>query len=446
VLTIADAEQVTEWLQSHGVDARAYHSRLANESRAQLEEALLRNELKVVVATSALGMGFDKPDLSFVIHYQMPGSVIAYYQQVGRAGRAVSRAYGVMLGGDGDDQILDYFKTSAFPRRETVEVLLSALGESDEGLNERELESRVNLSGKSIIHALELISLETPAPVILIGDRWRRTPAPLLEAFWERVDRVTAARTLEQEQMKEYLALREGHLAFLVKALDGDVQSVAASDQRQLPTEIESSQVREAEKFLRRNSIPIKPRVRIPGGGVVGLHPGSTIPNEWRISEGRALAYWGDAGWGNLIRSGKYEDGRFHDDLVQATAEMVREWGPEPTPTWITSVPSPRHPTLVLNFARALAESLKIEYRDVVTIRSQREQQKHQKNSFHQAVNAAEAFAVEADMVLSGPCLLIDDVVDSRWTFTVIAKMLRESGSGVVRPVALAMTAGGSDD
>jgi ATP-dependent DNA helicase RecQ len=446
VLTIADAEQVSQWLKLKGLDARAYHSRLMGEVKIHLEQALLRNELKVLVATSALGMGFDKPDLSFVFHYQMPGSVIAYYQQVGRAGRAVSQAYGVMLGGDGDNKILEYFKSTAFPRRETVEALLSALGDSNEGMSEEELESRVNLSRKSIGHALELISLEIPAPVTLLDDRWRRTPTALLEAFWERAERVTAARSREQEQMQEYLALRGGHLAFLVKALDGDIQSVRESHYAQLSAEVEPSVVRDAEKFLRRNSIPIFPRVRIPGGGVAGLHPGSTIPNEWRISEGRALAYWGDAGWGNLIHLGKYEAGEFHKDLVEATASMIREWGPEPAPTWITAVPSHRHPTLVANFARALAQTLNIEYCDAVTIKSKREQQKLQENSFHQASNAAEAFAVREDMVMSGPCLLVDDIVNSRWTFTVIGKMLRTAGSGVVRPVALAMTSGGSDD
>jgi ATP-dependent DNA helicase RecQ len=125
---------------------------------------------------------------------------------------------------------------------------------------------------------------------------------------------------------------------------------------------------------------------------------------------------------------------------------MIREWGPEPAPTWITAVPSHRHPTLVANFARALAQTLNIEYCDAVTIKSKREQQKLQENSFHQASNAAEAFAVREDIVMSGPCLLVDDIVNSRWTFTVIGKMLRAAGSGVVRPVALAMTSGGSDD
>jgi len=446
VLTIADAEQVAKWLQLQNIDARAYHSRLTNEVKMKLEDSLLQNELKVIVATSALGMGFDKPDLYFVIHYQMPGSVIAYYQQVGRAGRAVNQAYGVMLGGDGDNQILDYFKATAFPRRETVEALLHALGGSEEGLSEKQLEASVNLSGKSISHALEMISLEVPAPVTFLDDRWRRTPSALLEAFWERAEQVTAARSREQEQMQEYLALQSGHLEFLVEALDGDTRLVQTTHHAQLDADTEIAGVREAEKFLKRSLIPISPRVRLPGGGVAGLHPGSTLPREWQIDEGRALAYWGDAGWGNLIRLGKYDAGEFHEDLVQATASMIRDWGPVPAPTWITTVPSHRHRTLVENFGRALAKTLNLEYRDAVTIKSNQAPQKHQKNSSHQASNAAKAFAIAEHMVMSGPCLLVDDVVDSRWTFTVVGKMLRAAGSGIVRPVALAMTSGGSDD
>src|SRR5204863_2778167 len=115
-LTVADVERVTNWLKSQKIDAEAYHAGDdAKMDREALESALLGNEIKALVATVALGMGFDKPDLAFVIHFQRPGSVVHYYQQVGRAGRAVDRAYGILLSGSEDDDVQDYFIESAFP-------------------------------------------------------------------------------------------------------------------------------------------------------------------------------------------------------------------------------------------------------------------------------------------------------------------------------------------
>ena len=96
-------------------------------ARSTVEERLLRNDLKAVVATSALGMGYDKPDLGFVVHYQAPGSVITYYQQVGRAGRAIDRADVVLLRGREDRRIQDFFIEQAFPPKDRVDRVLEAL-------------------------------------------------------------------------------------------------------------------------------------------------------------------------------------------------------------------------------------------------------------------------------------------------------------------------------
>ena len=125
-LTVRDAVQVAEWLQSRGLDVASYTGE-TGEGRPELEQALLENRVKALVATTALGMGFDKPDLAFVIHYQTPGSVVAYYQQVGRAGRALDAAYGVLLSGEEETDITDYFIESAFPTREEVGSVLDAL-------------------------------------------------------------------------------------------------------------------------------------------------------------------------------------------------------------------------------------------------------------------------------------------------------------------------------
>lgn len=445
-LTIADAEVVARWLKLNGVTAHAYHAALTNEARSQLERDLILNNVKALVATTALGMGFDKPDLTFVVHYQTPGSVIAYYQQVGRAGRSVVRANGVLLGGPGDSDILDYFRNNAFPARENVEAILRSLSASPTGLSVSQIESTVNIQAKKIERALELISLEPMAPVVRDDTIWSRTASPLDESFWERAGRVSAVRAHEQEQMQEYLQLSGGHMKFLVAALDGDVRTVAPELGLEISEDIDISYVKKAVEFLRRTSIPIYPRKRLPGSGVPRLHPGTMLPAEWQVSEGRALSYWGDSGWGGMVRRGKYELNVFEPELVTAMAEMVKDWGPEPRPTWVTSIPSFRHPTLVSTFAKALAAILGIEFREAVLIAEKRDQQKLQENGYHQAQNAAAAFKIDKNLVLEGSCLLVDDVVNSRWTFTVAGKLLREAGAGVVRPIALSMVNGGDSE
>lgn len=164
-LTVRDAYQVTNWLQLKGFAVEAYTGELGDK-REELENKLLKNEVKALVATTALGMGYDKPDLAFVIHYQMPNSVVAYYQQVGRAGRNLELAYGILLNGTEDDEISSFFIESAFPKPNEVPKVLSVLEQSAYGLSVPELMNNVNLSKGRIEHTLNILSLESPAPVI----------------------------------------------------------------------------------------------------------------------------------------------------------------------------------------------------------------------------------------------------------------------------------------
>ena len=172
VLTKRDAEQVADWLSRHGISTRAYHAgiqgQVGHDKRRRLENMLLKNEIKVLVATTALGMGYDKPDLSFVIHYQAPSSVVAYYQQVGRAGRAIPSAVGILLAGKEDEQIHEYFRRTAFPPERAVEEVLDALEESD-GKSIAELQNQLNMRKSQIEHVLKVLSVEVPSPIIKDG-------------------------------------------------------------------------------------------------------------------------------------------------------------------------------------------------------------------------------------------------------------------------------------
>ena len=183
-LTQRDAERVAEWLRGRGLAVEAYHSSLAPERANALEDALLANEVKALVATTKLGMGFDKPDLAFVIHYQTPGSVVAYYQQVGRAGRnlpaGLPGAHGVLLSGREETDITNFFINSAFPTREEVAAVLAALGAAPDGLSVNGLMERVNVSFGRIEKALLLLSLESPSPIAKQDSKWTLTVAAYL--------------------------------------------------------------------------------------------------------------------------------------------------------------------------------------------------------------------------------------------------------------------------
>jgi len=441
-LTMRDAEQVAGWLTSKGFPVAAYHS--DSENRAELEDRLLRNEVKALVATTALGMGYDKPDLGFVVHFQTPGSVVAYYQQVGRAGRALDLAYGILLSGEEESNITDYFIRKAFPTPEAVHSVLEAIEASEAGLSILELQKLLNLSKGDLDKALLLLSLESPAPVVKDHGKWQLTAQPLSPAFWERAKRLTALRRDEHQQMQAYVDLKEGHMAFLIRALDGDSNHICVPALPELPQTVDAALVREAVAFLRRTNLPIEPRAKWPAGGlpVFGIKKNTNIPVGQQLKPGKVLCVWRDAGWGDLVYKGKYEQGEFANDLVQALADLVRSWGPDPAPTWVTCIPSLEHPHLVPRLAQRLAHALGLPFHTVLMKTDHRPPQKTMHNSAQQALNLDGSLALAGGSLPEGPVLLVDDMVDSRWTLTVAGWLLRTAGSGPVFPLALAKTGG----
>ncbi len=450
-LTVRDAERVADWLRFKGFEVEAYTGESGNR-RPELEEALLNNQVKALVATTALGMGFDKPDLAFVFHYQAPGSVIHYYQQVGRAGRALDRAYGVLLSGPEEQDISNYFIETAFPTRAEVEQLTAALEQAPRGLSVPEAMRRVNIRQGRVKKALQLLALESPAPVVHEGSKWRLTAARLSEDFWERVGRLTTLRKAELEQMQEYVGLESGHMEFLIRALDGDPGQATPPTFQPLPATVGDGLAREAAAFLRRSAITIEPRKEWPPGlaSMLADTPGGLsrraadgaggmsgrIPPHLAAAPGRALCAWGDAGWGELVLAGKYQYERFSDELVDACVRLVREWAPSPAPAWVVPIPSIRRPELVREFAQRLAEALGLPCHCVLERSGIHQKQKDMENSAHQAWNVGQSLEIGANPP-PGPALLVDDIVDSRWTMTAAAYLLRFHGSGDVFPLSL---------
>ena len=460
VRTVRDAERVAEWLQMKSIDAHAYYGSIPSEEREALEQALLGNDVKALVATSALGMGFDKPDLAFVIHYQRPGSVVEYYQQVGRAGRDEAPAYCVLLSGDEDDEITDYFIRSAFPPHHHVTEVLAALEDAEEGLTKRELEAQVNLSSSQIEHVLKLMSVLGRSPVVQRREPHgeNRRPKNVFYATGipyapdeQRRQKLAQIRRAEQADLRRYMTGEVCHMVFLREALnDEEVEPcgrcAACEGSPLLSEQVSPSLIQDAIHFLKRSYRRIKPRKQLPDR--------AKIPEHLLAEEGRVLSVYGDAGWGDLVRKGKYEDGYFADELVKAAATMyatatkevegetVRVYGQSP-PTWVTCVPSLRHSDLVPSFARRLALKLDLPFIEAVKKVKDTPQQKEQQNSHHRLQNLRGAFEVVVPEEHKGqPVLLVDDMVDSGWTLTLLAALLRQGEAGRVYPLALAETSG----
>ncbi len=446
-LTVRDAEQVADWLTSNDIDAKAYHGSVeaegfenSNTYRQHLEELLLNNRLKVLVATTALGMGYDKPDLSFVIHYQAPGSIVGYYQQVGRAGRGIDHAVGVLMSGVEDHDIHEFFRESAFPSEAQVNEILHVLEQSD-GLSLRSIEEQTNLRHGQIEKVLKLLSVEKKAPVIKFDSQWRRT-SEHYQMDHTRIAHLTGQRVQEWQEVQAYLADTGCKMTFLRRALDdldptpcGKCASCVGRLVINIP--VDSSLVHCAGIFLKHAEMVITPKAQVAANAFLEYGFRGNLPLNLRAQEGRVLSRWGDAGWGHMVADNKHA-GRFVDELVEAMVEMVQQrWQPNPAPRWICCVPSRNHPELVPDFARRLAVRLGLPFVDAVSKVKDNQQQKGQQNRFHQCRNLDGAFAVNQDIPTT-PVLLVDDIVDSGWTLTVISALLQQAGSGVVYPVALA--------
>ena len=451
-LTKRDADQVAEWLNDKRIEAFAYHSVVtgegfedSNEYREHLENLLLGNQIKALVATTALGMGYDKPDLGFVVHYQAPGSIVAYYQQVGRAGRAIDHAVGVLMSGGEDGDIQEYFRRQAFPNEHSVNAILDALEQSD-GMSISQLEKAVNLRHGQIEHALKFLSVDSPAPVIKDGSRWQRTPVPY-SIDHDRVRRLTEQREVEWRQVQDYVNEQGCLMMFLANALDDEDPQpcgicASCAGEPIVQHAFPRSGAVDAARFLRHSEKPLECKRQVAAGAFAEYGFRGNLPENLRAATGRILSRWGDAGWGQVVAEDKH-NGHFRDELVDAVAEMVlQRWQPEPAPKWVTCVPSRNHPKLVPDYARRLAECLGLPFVPVVTKVRDNEPQKSQQNRFHQCRNLDGVFAVN-DPVPNGPVLLVDDVVDSGWTMTVVAALLRRAGSGPVWPVALATSSAG---
>ena len=428
-LTIRDVENVTSWLRRQGHDVAGYTGATISDDREEMERRLQANDLKALVATSALGMGYDKPDLGFVVHFQMPGSPVAYYQQVGRAGRALEHSQALLLCGKEDVNIQDYFIDAAFPDPQDVDAVLAILDETAGPVSLRDIATNVDVKWTQIELVLKQLDVEGVVRRVK-GQSYERTLTPWIYPH-ERVAGVTDARRWEQQLMFDYADTSGCRMRFLTDLLDDDMAGGCGicdnCHGEMLQPSTSSTLIADAEAFLRNRPLMIEPRKQ-------------SIPISERNQQGRTLAHWGDSGWGPMVQQGRRE-GHFADELVDAMAEMITEWAPSPAPEWVAAVPSDRTTSLVPDFAARVAFQLGLVFVPLLERAAERPPQVEMQNSPHQSANVAGAFTL-GEPPMPGPVLLIDDLVDSGWTLTETGRLLSRSGSGPVYPLVLAISTG----
>lgn len=434
-LTIRDAEKISKFLRDRGHDVGTYHAAMEPSDRDSAVQLLLGNRVKALVATLALGMGYDKPDVGFVIHYQLPGSVITYYQQVGRAGRAIARADAVLMHGEEDIDILDYFTSSAFPPAETVSAILKVLDATKGAVSVTELCDDLNLRESDIENVLKHLTVEG-AVQRLAWKKYQRTLSPYTFPV-DRIAKVNQSRVSEKQQMLDYLATTGCRMTFLSNALDdADRQPCGKCDNcsgNMLIASFGAQEIADAERLLRQGYEPIIARKQWSNR--------ASIPSGERCEDGRVLSRWRDGGFGDVVAHAKQVDKRFSDELVAAVVAMITDWRPEPFPSWVTCVPASSSGNLVHDYAQRLATALNLPFKPIVIKTRAVARQKSMNNSSFQASNVAGAFAISSP-VPKGSVFLVDDLVDSRWTMTEVGAVLRRAGSGPVFPVALSLTTG----
>jgi ATP-dependent DNA helicase RecQ len=444
-LTVAAAEEVAEFLRERGHPVAAYSGKTEPEERLAAEGDLLANRVKALVATSALGMGFDKPDLGFVVHLGAPASPVAYYQQIGRAGRALDRAEVVLLPGREDRDIWAYFASLAFPPEPLVRQTLRVLG--PQPLSTAAIETRVDLSRTRLEMLLKVLDCDGAAKRVKGG--WIATGEDWVYDA-ERHQRIAEARKAEQRAMLDYLGTDECRLVFLRRQLDDpDAEPCGRCDNcagEAWSTRVEAGAAEAAGERLARPGVPVPPRKQWPSGmAELGVPLSGRIAAGDQAAEGRVIGRLSDIGWGTRLRElvgsadgGDAEDVPVPKDILDAVVRVLAGWGWAERPVGVVGIGSRRRPHQLDHLARRIAEIGRLPLLGSLTPVGERPTP---------AANSAQRLAAvwgslgEApDLTAAdGPILLVDDVIDTGWTMTVAARALRQAGAKEVLPLALAL-------
>ncbi|OKI70996.1 RecQ family ATP-dependent DNA helicase [Micromonospora sp. CB01531] len=452
-LTVAAAGETAEFLRARGWQVAAYTGQADDADRRAAEQDLLDNKIKALVATSALGMGFDKPDLGFVVHLGAPPSPIAYYQQVGRAGRAVEHAEVLLLPGAEDAAIWRYFASLAFPPEQQVRAVLAAL-HPDRPSSTQGLEPIVDLRRARL--ELMLKVLDVDGAVRRVRGGWLATGEPWVYDE-PRLRRVAQARAAEQQAMLGYASTTGCRMRYLRECLDdGGAADCARCDNCAGPVvgaEVSDTALTAAQTFLGRPGVAIAPKKLWPTGlDAVGVPLKGRIPPTEQALPGRAVGRLSDLGWGGRLRGlvgPDAADGAVPDDVAAAVVEVLKAWahGDDPwprRPVGVVAVGSRTRPALVGSLAERIATVGRLPLLGRVARTGPSGAGGPRGNSAQRVRALHDAFALPDELAdalvgLDGPVLLVDDLVDSGWTMTMVARLLRRAGAPEVLPLALAI-------
>lgn len=462
-LTVAAAEEAAAFLRQRGFPVASYTGRTENADRLQAEEDLLANRVKALVATSALGMGFDKPDLGFVVHLGSPSSPIAYYQQVGRAGRGVDHADVLLLPGREDEAIWRYFADTAFPPETQVRQTLAALADAGRPLSVPALEAAVDLRRTRLETMLKVLDVD--GAVRRVKGGWTATGRDW-DYDAERYAWVARQRAAEQQAMRDYVSTSGCRMEFLRGQLDdegaapcGRCDNCAGA---WIDAVVSAEALTGAEKELDRPGTEVEPRRMWPTGmPALGIGLKGRIPAGEQCATGRALGRLSDIGWGNRLRPLLAEnaaDGPVPDDVLRAAVDVLADWartpggwasdGPEAAarPVGVVVVPSIDRPLMVDSLARGIATVGRLPYLGTLAYTGpDGGHGPRRSNSAQRLATLTAAFAVPDELAAAlagtpGPVLLVDDYTDSGWTLAVAARLLRRAGAEGVLPLVLAAT------
>jgi ATP-dependent DNA helicase RecQ len=465
-LTVAAAHECAEYLRERGHRVAAYTGKDDHSQRQAAENALLANELEALVATSALGMGFDKPDLGFVVHLGAPQSPIAYYQQIGRAGRGVRRADVILLPGREDADIWAYFGSLAFPPERVVRVTLDALAQAGRPVSTSALETRVDLSRGRLEMMLKVLDVD--GAVRRVAGGWEATGRA-----WgydaERYARVSAERAREQQAMLGYITATTCRLEYLRRELDDPAAAPCGRcdncTHRPWSDAVSEAGTAAARDRLLRPGTAIAPRKMWPTGmKALGIDVSGKIPAELSAEPGRALGRLTDLGWGPRLRALLADDAPDEPipaEFVAALVKVLAGWDWAQRPAGVIALPSNTKPNLIRSLGERIAEIGRLPYLGTLEYAvaaaasdpagladgSRPAGGARQQNSAHRLRALWHSLTIpeqagHAIAGLDGPVLLVDDRLETGWTMTVAARLLRDAGATAVLPLALAVTAG----
>jgi len=434
VSTVAETERLSSYLRHRGHDVAPYSGQLDPAERARTEDALRANELKAVVATSALGMGYDKPDLAFCLHLGSPDSPVAYYQQIGRAGRALDDAVVVLLPAETDERLWEYFATASIPKRDEVVAVMAALDDERAPMSVPALESATGLRRGRIEQLLRVVAVD--GVVERVDGGWVSTGAGYThdQAKW---DEVRSVRAREADIMRAYARGRGCLMMFLQQALDDPNPepcgrcSVCTGELPEPGRELDPVDIEAARTFLRGADVVIDPRKRWPGGvarkgSIVGCDPG------------RALVFADTPGWGEAIASLSGRDQPLSDEIVDGMVKVLSRWKGSwaARPVAVVPMPSRRFPVRVHDLAERIGAIGKLPVIDALTVVGPPPPADTAAKPRVEHLLAGLS-VVDGVALPDGPVLLVDDTYRSGWTMTVAAALLRDAGASAVLPLVV---------